>query len=101
MSSAAPKAREAGLSHRQRIVIFATILWELAERPSQPTRLSRACNLSYDVCVEILNELEARGLILKSNEDGHEVYHATKDGYQWVLDFGKVWEKVYPGTNLR
>ncbi|MDG6898778.1 MAG: hypothetical protein JRN24_03460 [Nitrososphaerota archaeon] len=89
------------VSHRPRILLYATILWELAERPSQPTRLSRACNLGYDVCVEMLNELEARGLVLKTTEEGHEIYHATKEGSQWVLDFGKVWERVYPGTNLR
>lgn len=101
MSADPPKAWEARLSHRPRIAIYAKILWELAERPSQPTRVSRACNLSYDVCIEILNELEARGLVSKATEDGHEVYHTTRDGYQWVLDFDKVWERVYPGTNVR
>jgi len=89
------------LSHRPRIAIYAKVLWEVAERPSNPTRVSRACNLNYDVCVEVLNELEARGLIVKKMGDGHEVYHATPEGYQWVLDFNKVWERVYPGTNLR
>jgi predicted transcriptional regulator len=89
------------LSHRPRIAIYAKILWELAERPSQPTRVSRVCNLSYDVCIQILGELEARGLVLKAMEEGHEVYHTTSEGYRWVLDFDKVWERVYPGTNLR
>jgi predicted transcriptional regulator len=51
--------------------------------------------------MEILDELEARGLVSKATEDGHEVYHVTQDGYQWVLDFDKVWERVYPGTNVR
>ena len=92
---------EVGLSHRPRIAIYAKVLWELAERPSQPTRLSRACNLSYDVCIEILNELEACGLVSKAAEDAHGVYHATQDGYQWVLDFDKVWKRVYPRTNVR
>jgi predicted transcriptional regulator len=94
-------AREPGSSRRPRIAIYAKVLWELAERPSQPTRISRVCNLSYDVCMEILGELEVKGLVSKSVEEGHETYHATQDGYQWVLDFGKVWERVYPGTNLR
>ena len=89
------------MSHRPRIAIYAKVLWELAERPSYPTRLSRVCNLSYDVCSEVLRELEARGLVSKAVEEGREVYHATSEGYQWVLDFDKVWERVYPGTNLR
>ena len=89
------------MSHRPRIAIYAEIVWELAERPSQPTRVSRACNLSYDLCVEMLNELEARGLVLKKIEEGHEVYHATPDGCQWVLEFKRVWERAYSETNLR
>ena len=89
------------MSHRPRIAIYAKVLWELAERPSQPTRVSRACNLGYDVCIEILNELETKGFVSKATEEGHEVYHATQEGYNWALDFKKVWEKVYPETNLR
>jgi DNA-binding IclR family transcriptional regulator len=49
--------------------------------------------------MEMLNELEARGLVLRKTEDG--LYHATPDGYQWALDFKKVWERAYSGTNLR
>jgi len=51
--------------------------------------------------MEILGELETKGLVSKAIEEGHEIYHATQDGYQWVLEFHKVWERVYPGTNLR
>lgn len=75
------------------------VLGRLIERPSGPTRLSRLCNLSYDKCAEILAELEARGLVRKETEDGHDVYSVTPDGYKLTEDWRKIWEKVYPDSS--
>lgn len=84
------------MRHRPRVVIYVEILAELRERPSGPTRLSRAANLSYDKCVEILGELATRGLVRKTSQDGHDVYGTTPDGYQVAEDWNKVWEKLKP-----
>jgi predicted transcriptional regulator len=84
------------LKHRPRVVIYVEILAELRERPSGRTRLSRAANLSYDKCVEILRELEAKGLVRKDSEEGHDVYRTTPEGYQVVEDWNKLWGKLRP-----
>jgi predicted transcriptional regulator len=72
------------------------ILAELIERPSAKTRISRVANLSYDKCVEILSELEERGLVIKSMQDGHEFYGVTPDGSQVVDDWTKLWRRLNP-----
>jgi predicted transcriptional regulator len=70
------------------------VLAELRERPSLPTRISRVANLSYDKCMEILGELEARGLLRRASRDGHDVYGVTEDGYQLVEDWSKLWRRL-------
>jgi predicted transcriptional regulator len=72
------------------------ILAELIERPSGKTRISRVANLSYDKCVEILLELEGRGLVAKSTREGHEIYGVTPDGSQIVNDWTKLWRRLNP-----
>jgi predicted transcriptional regulator len=84
------------MHHRPRVVIYMEILAELRERPSGPTRVSRVVNLSYDTCAEILKELEARGLVIKATEAGHDVYSATPDGYRIVDDWNRLWERLKP-----
>ena len=84
------------MRHRPRVVIYVEILAELRERPSGPTRISRVANLSYDKCVEILTELEARGLVRKESREGHDVYSTTPDGFQVAEDWNKLWAKLRP-----
>jgi predicted transcriptional regulator len=84
------------LKHRPRVVIYVEILAELGERPCGPTRLSRATNLSYDKCVEILAELEGRGLVRKDAQDGHSVYSTTPEGFQVAVDWNRLWAKLRP-----
>ncbi len=84
------------MRHRPRVVIYVEILSELRDRPSGRTRLSRVTNLSYDKCVEILRELEARGLVTKAGQYGHDIYSTTPDGYQVVEDWNRIWEKLKP-----
>ncbi|HME18686.1 MAG TPA: winged helix-turn-helix domain-containing protein [Nitrososphaerales archaeon] len=82
------------MKHRPRVVIYMEILAELRERPSGPTRISRVVNLSYDTCVEILRELEAKGLTVRAKQDGHDVYSTTPDGYRIVDDWNKLWQRL-------
>ncbi len=84
------------MKHRPRVVIYVEILSELRDRPSGPTRLSRAANLSYDKCAEFLHELESKGLVRKDVQDGHEVYSTTPEGYQVAEEWTKLWEKLRP-----
>jgi len=84
------------LKHRPRVLIYVELLAELSERPSGPTRLSRVGNLSYDTCAEILNELEAKGLVRKESKDGHDIYSTTPSGYQTLEDWNKAWERLKP-----
>ncbi len=84
------------MRHRPRIVIYVEILSELRERPSGRTRLSRVANLSYDKCVEILRELESKGLVSKVVQDGHDVYKTTQDGYQVAEDWNRLWQRLKP-----
>jgi predicted transcriptional regulator len=72
------------------------ILAELVVRPSGRTRISRVANLSYDKCVEILTELEVRGLVTRSTQEGHDVYGVTLDGCQIVEDWAKLWRRLNP-----
>lgn len=89
------------MRHRSRLEIYVDILGRLHEQKMGPTRLSRFCNLSYDKCVEMLGELEARALVRKEIVEGHDIYGITQEGYQTVEDFSKVWRRVYPDTHLR
>lgn len=75
------------------------VLGRLIGCPSGPTKLSRICNLAYDRCVEILAELEARGLVKKESEEGRDVYSVTPDGYKITEDWRKIWERVYPAKH--
>ena len=84
------------MAHRPRVVIYMEILSALIERPCGRTRLSRVANLSYDKCVEMLSELEVRGLVNRSTQDGHEVFGATPDGSQVVDDWTKLWRRLNP-----
>ncbi len=84
------------MRHRPRVVIYVEILSELRERPSGRTRLSRVTNLSYDKCVEILRELEAKGLVRKAAHEGHNVYGATPDGSQVVDEWSRLWARLMP-----
>lgn len=72
------------------------ILADLRERPSGPTRISRAVNLSYDRCSEMLKELESRGLIIRSEADGHDSYGVTPAGSRLVDDWSSVWKRLNP-----
>jgi predicted transcriptional regulator len=90
------RGKRGRLKHRPRVVIYMEILAELRERPSGPTRISRVVNLSYDTCVEILRELEGRGLVVKTTQDGHDLYSTTPDGYRIVDDWNRLWERLKP-----
>ena len=72
------------------------ILAELRERPSGRTRLSRVVNLSYDKCVELLRELESKGLVTRSSDEGHDTYGTTPAGYQLVDDWNVLWQRLKP-----
>jgi predicted transcriptional regulator len=84
------------LRHRPRLLIYVEILSELRDRPSGPTRMSRVANLSYDTCVEILKELEAKGLVRREAKEGHDVFSTTPAGFQVVDDWTRVWERLRP-----
>ena len=77
-------------------MIYVEILSELRERPSGRTRISRVANLSYDKCVEILRELELKGLVRRATQDAHDVYSTTPDGYQVAEDWSRLWAKLKP-----
>ncbi len=84
------------MRHRPRVVIYVEILAELRERPSGRTRISRVANLSYDKCVEILRELESRGLVVKTSHEGHDTYSTSQAGSQIVDDWNRLWVRLRP-----
>jgi len=78
------------LKKRATILIYMDIIARLLEAPTGPTRLARACNIPYDRLSTYTSVLEARGLLGKELREGHEVFHATQEGYQLYLDWAKV-----------
>jgi len=66
------------------------ILQALREGPLGPNRLSQACNLNYQRMREMLDHLEAKGLVSHDAREGHDLYSITSEGlkvsmnYQWI-----------------
>lgn len=78
---------------RPDIIILMDILTALLDGPNLPTRLAQVCNLSYDNFVRFAKVLEAKGLVEKKMEDGHEFYSLSPVGFQQQQEFRKVIER--------
>jgi len=84
------------LKRRPDLVIMMDILASLLEGPKLPTRIAQACNLSYDNFVKWADFLESRKLVIRSSQQGHEIYSLTPDGHQIYQDFRKVMDRLRP-----
>lgn len=75
---------------RARLHALMEILHALREGPMLPNRLSQVCNLNYQRAMEMLDQLEKKGLVSRMVQDGHDLYNLTQDGlkvsthYQWI-----------------
>ena len=78
---------------RPDIIILMDILTALLDGPNIPTRMAQICNLSYDNFVKFAKMLEAKGLVERKTEQGHEFYSLTPAGFQQQQEFRKVIER--------
>ena len=72
------------------------ILGNLLEGPKGPTRLTQACNLTFDTMTKFAGILVERGFIGVSMESGHEVYSVRPAGVEMYRQYRKFWEALYP-----
>lgn len=83
-----------GLKKRPNIVIYKDILGALLSGPMGPTRLARVCNVPYDRLTGYANILESGGFLRREIQEGHEIFHLTREGYQLHDDMEKVWSQL-------
>ena len=84
------------VKRRDDLVILMDILGNLLEGPKGPTRLSQACNLTFDTMIKFIGILAQRGFIRVSTEDGHDLYSISPDGAEVFRQYRKFWETLYP-----
>ena len=84
------------MKKRPAIMIYMDILTLLRDGPVGPTRLARACNLSYDRLGNYLAPLLAKGLVIEGTEEGHEFYGITPEGLQLLRDMEGVMRRLLP-----
>ena len=89
-----PKRRH--LKRRANIVIYMEILRLLLDGPKGPTRLAQAVNLNFPKLSEFAAYLEAKGLIAKATEDGHEFYSVTPAGAEVHASWRAIWDRLAP-----
>ena len=76
--------------YREKLLVLMELLQALRGGPQAPNRLSQLCNLNYQRMKEMLEDLEARGLVTHDAREGHDLYSLTPEGlkvsmnYQWI-----------------
>jgi len=81
---------------RADLVIVMDILGNLLDGPKGPTRLTQACNLTFDTMTKFVGILAVRGFVQTTTENGHEVYSTTPAGVEIYRQYRKFWEALYP-----
>jgi len=80
--------------YRSRLRIMADILTVLAEEGGSagPTRILYGANLSHDRLVRYLTEMELKGLVRKTEDEGRARYEMTEKGWEFLREVRKIEE---------
>jgi len=82
-----PRRAEASFKRRSRLEIHLDIIQAASLRPLRPTQIMKEANISYNELKDIIESLEARGLLRTEINLSGKYFQATDDGLKLLDDY--------------
>jgi len=81
-------------SKRSKLEIYIDVLKVIKKGTCRPTRIMYGTNLSWKPLMDILDSLNAQGLIMVKKDRNHKFYEITEKGKNVLKYFSKAMESI-------